>query len=61
VNVNRIANYIRDHAGNKRDFQAIVISLKDTFYEKADALVGIYRDTEQNCSRTLTLDLSKYS
>jgi len=41
-------------------FQSIVISLKDNFYVKTDALVGVYRDFERSCSRTLTFDLSKY-
>eukprot|EP00850_Spirogloea_muscicola_P013986 SM000098S25066 [mRNA] locus=s98:69413:76675:+ [translate_table: standard] len=41
-------------------FQSVVISLKDQFYDKADALVGVYHDSEQSCSRTLTFDLSKY-
>jgi hypothetical protein len=27
-------------------FQSIVISLKDTFYDKAEALVGVYRDAD---------------
>lgn len=30
-------------------FQSVVISLKDQFYDKADALVGVYRDVEQGC------------
>ena len=38
-------------------FQAIVISLKDTFFNKADGLVGIYHDHEEDCSKTLTLQL----
>eukprot|EP00775_Hariotina_reticulata_P012126 gene12126-12264_t len=41
-------------------FQSIVISLKDTFYEKADALVGVCRDLESNCSRTLTFDMTRF-
>ncbi|KAH7837895.1 hypothetical protein Vadar_019309 [Vaccinium darrowii] len=41
-------------------FQSIVISLKDSFYDKAEALVGVYRDSERSCSRTLTFDLTKY-
>lgn len=28
-------------------FQTIVISLKDSFYDKAEALVGVYRDSER--------------
>jgi len=30
-------------------------------YEHADGLVGVYREQEENSSRTLTLDLSKVS
>ena len=37
-NVVTVANYIRQR---RVDLQSIVISLKETFYEKADALVGI--------------------
>ena len=28
-------------------FQSIVISLKDSFYDKAKAVVGVYRDAER--------------
>lgn len=57
-NVNKIANYITKHAGP--DFQFIVISLKNGLFEKSDALVGIYREQNENSSRTLTLDLRNY-
>jgi structural maintenance of chromosome 1 len=57
ANVVRVADYVQKH---KNDFQSIVISLKDTFYHRADALVGIYRDTENQCSRVLTMDLTSY-
>ena len=40
--------------------QALVISLKDTFYEKAQGLIGVFRDVQSNSSGTLTLDLSGY-
>lgn len=56
TNVGKIANYIREHATDT--FQFIVISLKSTLYEKAQALVGIYRDQEVNSSKTLTLQVS---
>jgi len=59
VNVTRVANYIREQA-EQSVFQAVVISLKDTFYEKAEALIGIYKDTEVVASRTLSLDLNQY-
>ena len=61
----QIANYIRkrasDEGGQTPSMQAIVISLKDAFYEKASALVGVYRDASLNCSRSLTLDLARLS
>ena len=72
VNVERVARFIREAAGAggvvvggqavMKPFQSIVISLKDTFYDKADALVGVFRDaaTDGN-SRTLTLDLGAYA
>lgn len=52
-NVSTVANYIRQHATT--NFQFIVISLKHTLYEKAQSLVGIYRDQEINSSKTMTL------
>uniref|UniRef100_A0ACD6ACR5 Uncharacterized protein n=1 Tax=Avena sativa TaxID=4498 RepID=A0ACD6ACR5_AVESA len=70
LNVAKVAGFIRskscDRAGGEQDgdggcgFQSIVISLKDSFYDKAEALVGVYRDSERSCSRTLTFDLTKY-
>lgn len=53
INVTKIAAYIREHASE--DFQFIVISLKSSLYEKAESLVGIYRDQDINSSKTLTL------
>lgn len=54
LNVAKVAAYIRsksrsdvkspDGTGKGMGFQSVVISLKDTFYDKADALVGVYRD-----------------
>jgi len=41
-------------------FQSIVISLKDAFYEKADALVGVCRDPGGASSRTFTFSLEPY-
>lgn len=56
ANVAKIATYIREHASDK--FQFIVISLKSMLYQKAESLVGIYRDQEINSSRVLTLAVS---
>ncbi|ORY58944.1 hypothetical protein LY90DRAFT_506096 [Neocallimastix californiae] len=55
ANVMRVASYVKRHASD--DFQFVVISLKNTFYERAQALVGIYRDREVNSSKVLTLKL----
>jgi len=57
VNVLKVCNYIRQRSG---DFQCIVISLKDMFYERSQSLVGICRDVATNSSRTLTLDLRRF-
>ncbi|TEB34053.1 condensin complex subunit SMC1 [Coprinellus micaceus] len=58
TNVAKVANYIRTHASTT--FQFVVISLKNSLYERGNSLVGIYRDQEVNSSRTLTLDLTQY-
>ncbi|KAJ8749142.1 hypothetical protein K2173_013749 [Erythroxylum novogranatense] len=70
LNVAKVAGFIRSKscegirsnqdADSGTGFQSIVISLKDTFYDKAEGLVGVYRDSERSCSRTLTFDLTKY-
>lgn len=70
LNVAKVAGFIRARscegtrgivdADGGSGFQSIVISLKDSFYDKAQALVGVYRDSERSCSRTLTFDLSVY-
>lgn len=36
----QVANYIKDQS--VQNFQAIVISLKEEFYTKADSLIGVY-------------------
>jgi structural maintenance of chromosome 1 len=59
TNVSTVATYIREHA--TPDFQFIVISLKHTLYEKAQSLVGIYRDQDVNSSKTMTLMVSDMS
>lgn len=61
-NVAKVATYMRakTRPGVAGSFQGIVISLKDVFYEKADALVGVCRSPAHGCSETLTFDLNKY-
>ena len=58
INLRKVCNYIKQRS--QTDFQCIVISLKDLFYEQSQALVGICRDVGTNSSRTLTLDLTKF-
>lgn len=71
LNVAKVASFVRSKScagartkqeedGGGNGFQSIVISLKDSFYDKAEALVGVYRDSDRSCSRTLTFDLTKY-
>ncbi|KDP26527.1 hypothetical protein JCGZ_17685 [Jatropha curcas] len=70
LNVAKVAGFIRSkscegaRSNQETDggigFQSIVISLKDSFYDKAEGLVGVYRDSERSCSRTLTFDLTGY-
>ncbi|KAG9245195.1 putative structural maintenance of chromosomes protein 1 [Calycina marina] len=59
ANVEKIRNYIREHAGPGMQF--IVISLKTGLFQGSESLVGVYRDQEANSSKTLTLDLRKYA
>ncbi|KAG0268385.1 Structural maintenance of chromosomes protein 1 [Actinomortierella ambigua] len=58
MNVARIGHYLQQHASPNLQF--IVISLKNSLYERGQGLVGIYRDQEVNSSKTLTLQLDKY-
>ena len=58
INLRKVCNYISQRS--KTDFQCIVISLKDMFYEYSQSLVGICRDVGTNSSRTLTVDLTKF-
>ncbi|KAK6467190.1 structural maintenance of chromosomes protein 1A [Huso huso] len=59
TNIGKVANYIKDQS--VLNFQAIVISLKEEFYTKADSLVGVYPE-QGDCviSKVLTFDLSQY-
>jgi len=59
ANVQKLVTYVRNHAGPGMQF--IVISLKTGFFQGSEALVGVYRDQSANSSKSLTLDLRKYS
>lgn len=43
--VTQVAAYIREQSESQ--FQCIVISLKEEFYNRADALIGIYPEVSQ--------------
>ncbi|RKF56586.1 Structural maintenance of chromosomes protein 1 [Golovinomyces cichoracearum] len=58
ANVEKIKNYIREHAGPGMQF--IVISLKTGLFQGSESLIGVFRDQDANSSKTLTLDLRKY-
>lgn len=58
ANVMKIANFMKSRAED--DVQFIVVSLKESLYTQSEGLVGIYRDVEGHCSRSLTLDLTPY-
>ncbi|KAF9316118.1 Structural maintenance of chromosomes protein 1 [Podila horticola] len=58
MNVSRIGQYLQDHAS--ANLQFIVISLKNSLYERGQGLVGIYRDQGVNSSKTLTLALDQF-
>lgn len=59
TNIGKVAAYIREES--QRHFQCVVISLKEEFYNRADALIGIYPE-QGDCviSNVLTLDLTQY-
>ena len=59
ANVAKVAKYIRNNA--RPGFQFVVISLKSSLFVQSEALVGIYRDQEENSSRCLTLDVLSFS
>lgn len=62
-NVAKVANYIREKTrtdDGMEQFQAVVISLKDYFFSKADAVVGVTKSPQYGCSQTFTLDLNQF-
>jgi len=57
TNVQKVSRFIRERS---QEVQFIIISLKDSFYSRADALLGVYRDQDLNSSGVVTLDLTEY-
>ncbi|NWX13848.1 SMC1B protein, partial [Aegotheles bennettii] len=59
TNIDRVSRFIREEARERT--QMIVISLKEEFYCKADALIGVCPEQDDFMfSRVLTLDLTEY-
>ena len=60
TNIGKVASYIVEEA--RLNMQLIVISLKEEFYNKADALIGIHPILPASCTNSgvLTIDLSAY-
>jgi len=54
-NVKALGQFIEE-----ADIQTIVISLKDKFFVRSKALVGVWKDKPNETSATLSLDLSRY-
>ncbi|XP_053487390.1 structural maintenance of chromosomes protein 1B [Ictalurus furcatus] len=59
TNIGKVTSFIREQSRN--NFQVIVISLKEEFYSRSDALLGVYSEFN-DCisSHLLSLDLSPY-
>ncbi|KAL8194482.1 UNVERIFIED_CONTAM: hypothetical protein K2H54_021365 [Gekko kuhli] len=59
TNISKVSSYIKQQSHEK--FQIIVISLKEEFYSKADALIGVCPQEDGFMfSQVLTLDLTVY-
>lgn len=59
VNVQRVSNYIKERAGQNM-LQTIVISLKDAFFSKAQALIGVCKDRKSDSSTVMMIDLTPF-
>ncbi|KAM6151558.1 structural maintenance of chromosomes protein 1B-like [Rhynchocyon petersi] len=58
TNIDKVTSYIKEQA--QEQCQMIIISLKEEFYSRADALIRIDPEGESLFSRVMTLDLSQY-
>lgn len=59
TNIGKVTSYIKEQA--REQFQMLVISLKEEFYCKADALIGVCPEQDDYMfSRAVTLDLTQY-
>ncbi|XP_066505148.1 structural maintenance of chromosomes protein 1B [Hoplias malabaricus] len=59
TNIGKVTSFIREQS--EGNLQIIVISLKEEFYSRSDALLGVYSEfNECMSSRLLSLDLTPY-
>ncbi|XP_060741245.1 structural maintenance of chromosomes protein 1B [Tachysurus vachellii] len=59
TNIGKVTSFIREQSRN--NFQVIVISLKEEFYSRSDALLGVYtKFNDWMSSHLLSLDLTPY-
>ncbi|OCT88037.1 structural maintenance of chromosomes protein 1B [Xenopus laevis] len=59
TNIAKVTSYIKEES--REQFQVVVISLKEEFYSRADALIGVCAEQEESISsKVLTLDLTVY-
>ncbi|XP_053575668.1 structural maintenance of chromosomes protein 1B [Bombina bombina] len=59
TNIGKVTSYIKEQS--REQFQMVVISLKEEFYSRADALIGVCSEEDENfASQVLTLDLTVY-
>ncbi|XP_053361921.1 structural maintenance of chromosomes protein 1B [Clarias gariepinus] len=59
TNIGKVTSFIREQSRN--NFQVIVISLKEEFYSRSDALLGVYSEfNDCMSSHLLSLDLTPY-
>ncbi|KAM4675747.1 structural maintenance of chromosomes protein 1B-like [Discoglossus pictus] len=59
TNIGKVTSYIKEQS--REQFQMVVISLKEEFYSRADALIGVCTEQDEYFfSQVLTLDLTVY-
>lgn len=67
INVHKVSSYVQRRSaidGGKNGLpplQCLVISLKDSFYDRASGIIGIFKDSAISGSGALSLDLTAYS
>jgi structural maintenance of chromosome 1 len=66
INVHKVSSYVqrRSAIGGGRNglppLQCLVISLKDSFYDRASGIIGIFKDSAISGSGAISLDMTNY-